>query len=581
MKNIKTCLLLFAITITSIAQNTIKESHIFSMNGNIETLQVAAGGVLLVGTSDGLTAIEAHKNTPIYEYKAFGKIKPEELVIMENLPYAILTRGLTKVILNYLTGKEVFNSLKSGWTGVYSVKPDFETQRIYMLGSNAQGYSIGAFDMTTLENKGLTAFSDKKTMGAYIDVTKYYESNGKLFVRTEKGIVCLDKNTFKIEWAYDDLDKVFPYIKVMADPAKDLYYVTESDGNKSYLHKIEKNGTRLAKKPTKLEANTTALTMTPKGLLVQMMDTKNSYFQMYNTQTAEKIWEKPADIKGSIFMTEQVGDFYIYASNDGLINSLDFSTGKTQLKKEIKTGMWFKNLLVLENDVVFYITSTNMGMANLKTGEYVQDPIKFKKATNLISAYDLKNDRYVVSTGTELFFIKKDGSATKVKDIDFKEDETPSKIEFREKGILVGAKQTNLMIDYDGKVIYESYYKAPGQSLAAKIALGALTAATASQSFNQNMAGNSKDARQSAQASTGMAGEFSKRFSATKETKDFLYILTKLDEGVGLVKLKKDSGEKVAELILKDKKPEYEVDDLFGILYFKKDKKQIVSYDLR
>jgi hypothetical protein len=69
--------------------------------------------------------------------------------------------------------------------------------------------------------------------------------------------------------------------------------------------------------------------------------------------------------------------------------------------------------------------------------------------------------------------------------------------------------------------------------------------------------------------------------SATKETKDFLYILTKLDEGVGLIKLKKDSGEKVAELILKDKKPEYEVDDLFGILYFKKDKKQIVSYDLR
>lgn len=34
------------------------------------------------------------------------------------------------------------------------------------------------------------------------------------------------------------------------------------------------------------------------------------------------------------------------------------------------------------------------------------------------------------------------------------------------------------MVSYDGKLIYESYYKALGQSLAAKIALGALTAAT-------------------------------------------------------------------------------------------------------
>ena len=572
------CLLF--VTSTIFAQN-IKESNTFNLNGNIETLQVAAGGVLLVGTSEGLTALEAHNNNVLYEYKALGKIKPEELSIVPNLPYAILSRGYAKVILNYLTGKELFNSSKSGWNMVVAVNPDFDAQNIYIVGSNAQGYALGALDMSTLEIKQTANFTDKKKMGAYIDVTKYYESNGKLFVRTEKGIVCVDKKSFAIDWAYDGLDKVFPYIKVITDPSKDLYFVTESDGNKSSLHKIESNGTRTAKKPTKLEANTTALSFTAKGLLVQMMDTKNSYFQMYDVQTAVNTWEKPAEIKGSIFQTELIGNYYVYASNDGLINSLDFSNGKTQLKKEIKTGMWFKNLISLENDQVFFITSTNMGIANLKSGEYVKEPTKFKKATNMLVAYDQKNDRFVVSTGTELFFIKKDGSNTKIKDLDFKEDETPSKIEFREKGILVGAKQTNLLIDYDGKVIYESYFKAPGQSLAAKIALGAMTAALASQGANQNMAKNYKDANQSNAAATGMAGEFSKRFSATKDTRDFLYILTKLDEGVGLVKLKKDTGEKVAQLILKDKKPEYEVDDAFGILYFKKDKKQIVSYDLR
>jgi hypothetical protein len=78
-----------------------------------------------------------------------------------------------------------------------------------------------------------------------------------------------------------------------------------------------------------------------------------------------------------------------------------------------------------------------------------------------------------------------------------------------------------------------------------------------------------------------MLGEMNKKFRATKETKDFLYVLTKLDDGIGLVKLKKDTGEKTADLVLKDKKPEYEVDESYGVLYFKKDKKQIVSYDLR
>lgn len=58
----------------------------------------------------------------------------------------------------------------------------------------------------------------------------------------------------------------------------------------------------------------------------------------------------------------------------------------------------------------------------------------------MIVSFDEKNDRFVVSTGSELYFIKKDGSATKVMDIKFKEDETPSKIEFRENGILLGAK---------------------------------------------------------------------------------------------------------------------------------------------
>ena len=75
--------------------------------------------------------------------------------------------------------------------------------------------------------------------------------------------------------------------------------------------------------------------------------------------------------------------------------------------------------------------------------------------------------------------------------------------------------------------------------------------------------------------------ELSKRFNATKATENASFILTKLDDGVGLAKIDKDSGEKVSEVVLNDKKPEYEVDDIEGILYYKSKGNTISAYNLK
>ena len=68
---------------------------------------------------------------------------------------------------------------------------------------------------------------------------------------------------------------------------------------------------------------------------------------------------------------------------------------------------------------------------------------------------------------------------------------------------------------------------------------------------------------------------------ATAATRDAQFVLSKLDDGVGLVKISKYTGKPVKEIILNDKKPEYEVDEWGGFLYYMASSNTINAYDLK
>ena len=72
----------------------------------------------------------------------------------------------------------------------------------------------------------------------------------------------------------------------------------------------------------------------------------------------------------------------------------------------------------------------------------------------------------------------------------------------------------------------------------------------------------------------------SKRFKASAQTQNDKFILTKLSSGVGLVKLDKNSGKKLKEILLKDKKPTYKIDDVERILYYQAGKSTIYAYKI-
>jgi hypothetical protein len=68
-----------------------------------------------------------------------------------------------------------------------------------------------------------------------------------------------------------------------------------------------------------------------------------------------------------------------------------------------------------------------------------------------------------------------------------------------------------------------------------------------------------------------MSSALNKRFSATQTAGKYVYMLTQVedgkDKGAGLVAVELASGEPAGQVLLRDKEPDYVVDELNGQLY--------------
>jgi outer membrane protein assembly factor BamB len=181
------------------------------------------------------------------------------------------------------------------------------------------------------------------------------------------------------------------------------------------------------------------------------------------------------------------------------------------------------------------------------------------------------------------------------------DDASPTSIELVAGGYLFMDDNNMVMLEPDGSVRFDKYWEAPGMSLAAKIALRAAQASVmamgaASQMQSSHIAANSyygandyysKMYAQQAQDlynAAGMVGaEAKKKFSASVSKGDIRMILTRVGEGgqgksSGLVKIDRRTGEELGTLLLGDKEPLYDYDQVSGQVFFKSDKKQIISY---
>tara|TARA_R110000850_G_scaffold182360_1_gene307796 strand:+ start:54678 stop:56540 length:1863 start_codon:yes stop_codon:yes gene_type:complete len=595
------------------SQKAEQPDFTFDLGAKINETTLTQGGTLVVATNDGLAGIKPGVTAPIFNFTDYGRVKPEELFFVPNAPYVMVDQsgfgGMSskKAVIDYMSGKVLFSTEKNGWKTVNSCDVMMPENKLVVSGQRTSkekyANAVAVYDLNTGNQESYFTLKGNRIVSGRPLLLK-----NNILLPTTKEIINIDMNSGNTTW-----EASLGGVKWMqADTAgKEVYTFEGTNNGDTKISKISTTGSILWPKEQRIKGGVSRFEILPQGLAI-VSDVDNSdkrglaklasarsesRIAFLSAANGEDLWDKAPKTKGYVQHFYIMDDGILFGIYEGGINKISFD-GNTLFKKPLKTG---ENIQVMAETPqgLIYITDSDANIVNLQTGDQVwEKPLKYKRADAVSSDFDVKNNRYLISADGELHTIDATtGESSVLANSKFEGKEAPTGVEVREKGIVLTSDQNITMLDWEGNQVFHSYYRAPGKSafgaiIAGVSAVAAATTAMASYDAanqNRNRLGNYTSRGQNyadfgdsmAAVSGASVAEMLKRFTATSATKDDRFILTKLDDGVGLVKVNKDAGLVTKEIVLKDKKPEYIVDEIGGVLYYQANNSTIYVYDLK
>ena len=152
------------------------------------------------------------------------------------------------------------------------------------------------------------------------------------------------------------------------------------------------------------------------------------------------------------------------------------------------------------------------------------------------------------------------------------------------------------LISFDPRtrqIVWSSKYAAPGVPGWQKIAMTAITIASAalSQGSEASLAAQGFSSASNRENSNfiGLMSNYErfmeKRYSATKSEGNYVYVLTDLkiekEKGAGLIGVNMNTGQGDRQILFKDKEPDYEVDEAFGRVFNLKNSRELAAFVIR
>ena len=617
---------------TTQAQKAENPNTIYDLGANINEMTLTVGGILVAATNDGLVGIDPKQSTPVFTFNEFGRLKPEETEFIPLSPYIVVSQGANskfagiaktkRAVLNYITGKVIFNSETDNWNQIYTCNIVLPQNKLIVSGIQKEGNKfekmtpkVAVYDLST-QKLDYSFFLDKP---GRVGIAKDFSVTGvplllknMLIIPTAQGLIAKSHKG-------DDLweCKIKGVNWMVSDTSEtEIYgFETTTNGKNTRIHKISNKGAELWKDDRKVQGNVSNFQILPQGIAVVSDKSSGGSTSVFATSdeseiaflsasTGEDLWEKAPKTKGWVQHFYVQEDGILFGIQQGGINKISFD-GKTLFKKPLKTG---ENIMVMAESPqgLIYITSEDANIVDLKTGDQVWNkPLKYKNSAAVASTFDSAKNRYLIAADGDIYAIDaQTGDATDFSKVKFEEKEVANTMEMRNGNIFLSSSQNMALLGNDGSENYNAYFKSPGQSGFVKALSGIVAVAstglamahaakaganrTSPYGSTNDLSNYNETGKENARAAAMFAdigdiafSVMSKRFKATAATENAQFILTKLDDGVGLVKVNKDTGKVDKEIVLKDKKPEYQVDEVAGVLYYKANDKTIYAYDLQ
>ncbi len=606
--------LFFIFLITSIGTITSQEAdYNYNFEGQVKWMLLTETGTLLASTGEALVGIKPNSNEVAFKIDRLKKVKEENLEFVPGTPYLIIKpKGMMMhtSVVDLMNGKMVFDSKEENWqNGVSSrhfISPEMKfvvngSHKEEGLGQYKAG--VGLYDMLTGDMVRIFERKAGNPMSGKPDIM-----GDDIVIPGVKNITCYSISSGAVKWE----SEVKNSTQIITNEDTKEIYAFRAKGSNTVVYKIDaSNGASLWPEGNKLSGGISRIEFTEKGLALvtnivsskkglaaKLAGAGQSKIYFLDLNTGADLWKKSPKTKGFVnhFYIEPDGILFGVAS--GGINKVSFD-GTPLWKKPLKTGPNIQIMARVKKGVL-YISETDTDLIDLNTGESVfGKAVKYKNSKSVTSAYDEERDRFLISCKDGIYEV--DGNNGEYgllcKDIKFEGKEDPTSMSIRQGGILLTSDQNLTMLDFNGDEKWHVYHRAPGISAVGAVLMGAITAASVTMAAAHGYQAGASNARLGAYHSNtkyhstqqdnwselGAASfqELAKRFNATKATENSSFILTKLDNGVGLAKIDKDSGQKVSEVVLNDKKPVYEVDDIEGILYYKSKGNTISAYNLK
>jgi hypothetical protein len=612
MRHLKILVFLLACTLILNAQKAETPDFTYDLGGKIEQMTLTSSGVMLITHGKGLAGIKPGQEGLVFNFDDYGKVKQEEIHIVPNTPYVMVGQsgfgGISakQSVIDVVSGKRLFDTKANGWKAAGRPTLLMPENKLIVSGQRTakEKYvqAVGIYDMGTGNEVKLFKMKGTNSLTGQPSII-----DGGVILPTYKGVYRIDMNTGVESWVVDLKNVAY----VIPDKDGKSMYAVQGKGKNHVIHKIGASGSQMWGEGNKLKGVVSNFEVTPKGLAIvsDVADTgkkglgklaaakAQSNISFLSSSTGEDLWEKAPKTKGYVQHFYIMEDGILFGIREGGINKISFD-GKPLFKKPLKTGENIHTMALTKQGMI-YITDSDANIVNLDTGESIWNkPIKYKRANAVTSVYDESHDRYLISTGAEMIAIDENsGDISTLATYKFEEKEYPTNLEVRDGGLLLSADQNLMMLDFDGSEKYHEYFRSPGKSALAVALLAATavastamaTSASARAGANRNYLGQynqygaqmKRTADMFSEIGTASFNEMAKRFKATAATENSQFILTKLDSGAGLVKINKDSGVAEKEILLKDKKPTYEVDEFGGYLYYLANNNTIYAYNLK